>query len=60
MNNSETGELNKPRDWIVKICDYGLARSLAGITSAKVISDVMLGHTPRKRKETDPETTSSS
>jgi len=46
---------------VVKICDYGLARSLAGVTSAKLMSDViMIGHTPRKRKETDPESTVSS
>jgi hypothetical protein len=53
MKNSALGQDNSPNDWIIKICDYGLARSLAGVTSAKLISDVMTGQTPRKRKESD-------
>ena len=27
------------KDWNIKICDFGLARSLVGVTSAKIITD---------------------
>jgi hypothetical protein len=50
MKDPLTEQDNPPELWDVKICDFGLARSLAGVTSAKVISDVL---TPKKRKESD-------
>jgi hypothetical protein len=43
MKDPKTGQDNPPDLWDIKICDYGLARSLAGVTSAKVISDVLTG-----------------
>ncbi len=54
MKNLASGKDNHPSEWNIKICDFGLARSLAGVTSAKVISE-MFEQTPRKRKESDIE-----
>jgi hypothetical protein len=51
MKNPLTGVDTNPNDWTIKICDYGLARSLAGVTSAKIIEDAMRGLTPRKVRE---------
>lgn len=53
MKNLETDADNNPKDWHIKICDYGLARSLAGVTSASVLSEYLPGQTPRKRSESD-------
>ncbi len=39
-----TGSPVDPTNWEVKICDYGLARSLVGISSAKLIEDTISKH----------------
>jgi serine/threonine protein kinase len=34
MKDKETGYKLPVKDWNIKICDFGLARSLVGVTSA--------------------------
>ena len=35
-------KINKdPKDWQIKICDFGLARSLVGVNSAKLIMNAL-------------------
>ena len=39
MKNSVTGMNNPANEWQIKICDFGLARSLVGVMSDQIITD---------------------
>jgi mitogen-activated protein kinase 1/3 len=50
---------NDPKDWKIKICDFGLARSLAGVSSATLFTNP-LGQASTGHYHEDSETHSSS
>ena len=50
---------NDPKDWKIKICDFGLARSLAGVNSATLFTNPLgQAATGRDHDETDSHNTS--
>jgi hypothetical protein len=53
MKDSVTGEKRPIQDWQIKICDFGLARSLIGVTSAKIITDFFSNDASIHKKECD-------
>jgi hypothetical protein len=55
MKHKDANRMRPVKDWNIKICDFGLARSLVGVTSANIITDAFGEKVSAHEYETEKE-----